>query len=193
MTAHLFRALGLALALLLAGCSSMGGIAPAPGGGSSGGARQLDYTNDNLANLIFALDLPDGVQPTAAGISFSYDANDEKAPDYLDTQLVRGDAEAAMGSLPAPAAGRSYHVFVLSDPARERIRAIQNFVRVQQKKLLPLVNIVPRLCVSGAVDKARTTYDIRVVLPGRGALVPIIAGETLAGLETRSATIPACG
>jgi hypothetical protein len=192
MTGHFLRATGLLLALILAGCSSMGGIAPA-GGGGSGGARQLDFANDNLANLIFALDLPDAVQPTAAGISFSYDANDEKAPAYLDTALVRGDAEAVMSSLPPPEAGRSYHVFVLSEAAREKLRALQNYVRVQPKRPLPLVNVIPRLCVTGQVDRARTTFSVRVVLPGRGAIAPLVAGESLASLEARSTAIPACG
>jgi hypothetical protein len=191
MTGHFLRATGLLLVLILAGCSSMGGIAPASSG-SSGAGRQIDLVEDNLANLVFALDLPDNVQPTSAGISFSYDVNDKTAPAYLDTSLARGDAEAVMGALPPPDAGRSYHVFAPSDVAKERLRSLQTFARGMAKRPSPLVNIIPRLCASGAVDRARTTVTVRVVLPGRGAITPLIANETLAALEARSGTIPAC-
>jgi hypothetical protein len=177
------------LALAIAGCSSMGGLAPAS---SSGAPRSINLVADDLSALVFALDLPDNVRPAASGPNFSYDVNDENAPPYLDTALVLGDADAVMAALPAPAAGRSYHIYVLSDPAREKIRAMQTFARNLPRAPLPTVVIVPRLCLAAPVDKASTTVTVRVVLPGRGALQPLIAAESLSALEARSATILNC-
>lgn len=176
------------LALLLAGCSSLGGLAPS----GSGAPRALDLVADDLSALVFALDLPDGVEPTDAGPSFSYDVNDPNAPPFLDAALVRADADAVMAALPPPTAGRSYHVYALSDAARERMRALQAFARGLIKAPRPTVNLVPRLCLAGKADRASTTVTVWVVLPGRGALRPLIAAESLASLEARSAAIPAC-
>jgi hypothetical protein len=177
------------LALALAGCSSLGGLSPAS---SSAAPRSLDLLADDLSVLVFALDLPDSVQPAATGPSFSYDVNDPQAPPFLDTALVLGDADAVMAALPAPAAGRSYHVYVLSDPARERMRALQAFARGRSEAPAPTVGIVPRLCLAAPIDKASATIAVRVVLPGRGALQPLIAAESLSALEARSAAIPNC-
>ena len=168
----------------------MGGIAPS--GGSAGAPRTLDFVGDNLAQLVFALDLPDGVQPTSAGISLTYDVNDPTAPAFIETSLVHADAEAVMGVLPPPQAGRNYHVFAMANAAKEKTRTLQVFARGLQKRPTPLLNIVPRLCSMGTVDKTRTTYTLRVVLPGRGPINPLISNETLAALEARSATIGPC-
>jgi hypothetical protein len=176
--------------LLLTACSSLGGLAPS--GGGSGGARPVDLVADDLANIVFALDLPQNVEPAEAGPSFAYDVNDKDAPPFLDTVLVRGDADAVMAALPAPEAGRSYHVYVLNDAAREKMRALQRFARTLPKAPMPIVNIVPRLCLAGAADKGRSSFAVRIVLPGRGALQPLIAAESLGALEARSAAIPAC-
>ena len=180
--------LAASLAMLLAACSSLGGLAPS----SSGGPRSVDLVADDLAGLVFALDLPVNVEPAAAGPDFSYNVNDPTAPPFLATVLVRADAELVMAAVPPPEAGRSYHVYVLPDAAREKMRALQAFARALPRAPMPTVSIVPRLCLAGSVDRANTTHAVRVVLPGRGALKPLIASETLASLEARSSAIPAC-
>jgi hypothetical protein len=193
MPARLLRATCVLLALALAGCSSMGGLAPAGGGAPAGGPRALDLVGDSLPDLVFALDLPDTLRPTAAGMTFSYDVNDPKAPVFLETSLVRADADAIVGVLPTPAAGRSYHVFALSQQARERLRSLQTFARGLEKRPAPLLNVVPRLCSSGALDRARSTVSVRIVLPGRGPLLPLVADEPLGQLESHSGAVAACG
>lgn len=179
--------LAAGLAIILAACSSLGGLAP-----SSSGPRSIDLVTDDLAGLVFALDLPGNVEPADAGPDFSYNVNDPKAPPFLSTVLVRADAELVMAALPPPETGRSYHVYVLPDAARERMRALQAFARTLPRAPVPTVSIVPRLCLAGNVDKANTTFAVQVVLPGRGALRPLIASESLASLEARSSAIPIC-
>jgi hypothetical protein len=166
----------------------MGGLSPAS---SSSAPRSIDLVADDLSALVFALDLPDTVRPAASGPNFSYDVNDENAPPFLDTTLVLGDADSVMAALPAPEAGRSYHVYVLSDAARERMRALQTFARGLPKTPVPTVGIVPRLCFAASPDKT-ASFSVRVVLPGRGALKPLIAAESLGALEARSTSILAC-
>ncbi|HHY48828.1 MAG TPA: hypothetical protein GYA10_03690, partial [Alphaproteobacteria bacterium] len=177
------------VAAMLAGCSSLGGIAPSSG---SGAPRDLDLVADDLSALIFALDLPESVEAAEQGPLFAYAINDKAAPPYLETTLVLADADLVMGALPPPAAGHSYRVYALGDAARQKLRALQAFARAQAKRPSVTVNIVPRLCLPAPVSKSATTYSIRVVLPGRGALRPLIADERLDALEARSAVIPPC-
>lgn len=184
--------MALLVALVLAGCSSMGGISPA-GGGNAGGARVIDTVADPLDTLVFVFDLPDAVHPTEAGATVTYNVNVEGAPAYLDTPLERADAELAMAALSPPDAGRSYHVYMLPRAAQEKLRALQAFARKLPSRPSPRFAIVPRLCLAAPADKARATVTVKAVLPGRGALAPLLVAEPLTNLELRSSPIGDCG
>ncbi len=59
-----------AVAILLAGCSSFS-VPPSTGPAS---LRALDYASDDLAGVVFAFDLPEGVQPLIGGTALSVEA-----------------------------------------------------------------------------------------------------------------------
>ena len=136
--------------------------------------------------------MPLSVQPIEPGPSLTYAVRDENAPPFLDTRLVRGDAEAAMSTLPPPAEGRLYHVYVLPDDARQKMRALQTYARRLPDTPAAAIGIVPRVCLSGPVDKATATITVHAVLPGRGTRNPLIVGEPLSALEARSSPIGPC-
>jgi hypothetical protein len=175
--AQLRHAAAPALALLLAGCSSLGGLAPQPS------APAFDLASADLALALFAVDLPASVRPAAQGPRVTYAASPG-----LDVTLVPADAEPVVAALQPPAAGRSYVVYAFAPEDQPKVRAAQS----GGARPGATFTVIPRLCVTAEARKNSDTIAVHAVLPGRQA-VQVIAAETLLSLEARAgAPLPAC-
>ena len=114
---------GLTIALLLAGCTSLSLDGAA-------GPRALDYVNDDIAGLVLAFDVPLSLEPVPEASVLSFDvttpANGER---HVRAALVRADAGEAAGGLPPPGTDRTYYLFGFSEADKAAIREAQAWAR----------------------------------------------------------------
>lgn len=184
------RIIASLLLFALAGCTSLSLDTAAK-------LRALDYLNDDIASVVLAFDLPLSVEPAIEGSVLSFDvatpANGER---HLKAALVRAEAGEIAGSLPPPAAERTYYLFGFSEADKTALREAQAWARTlpQGGGNTLAVNLVPRFCRVAAVDPAQVRVSVLVALPGATSLAPLISSERLATLLAQSGNpdLPAC-
>jgi hypothetical protein len=167
--------LAAVLTLLVAACSTVGVNSP-----SATGA--LDPVHDDVASLLIAFDLPRGLGPnSAAGQLFTFDVANGGPSEHLRATLVQADFDAVANHLPAPAEGRQYYLYQLSEPSKGQIRAAQAAAAARGITAASIqLGIVPHLCSAGPVDQNALTVSIFATLPGRTGLLPFMNQEPLA-------------
>lgn len=183
---RIVRQLGaLGLALMLAACSSV----PL---GTAQKLRGLDVVNDDIAGLLFALDLPLSLEPSSGVSTVGIDIASPSGERLIKAVLVRADADELAGTLPPPADNRVYYLFKFADTDKQAIREAQAWVRTMapgSARLSVLVN--PALCRTEAVDPARTYISALVALPGATGLAPLLANVPL-GKVKGGRDVPPC-
>lgn len=185
-----FSRIGMLSLPLLAGCTSLSLDTAAR-------LRALDYLNDDIASLVLAFDLPLAIEPVPDGSVLSFDVttpgNGER---HIKAVLARAEAGEIAGSLPPPAAERTYYLFEFSDADKAALREAQAWART-----LPptggntlAINLAPRFCRIEAVDPGQARVSVLIALPGATSLAPLINGESLANILAQSgnAELPAC-
>jgi len=187
-------ALSALLASGLAGCDTLGfgvgsPVAPAPVA-----ARALDYRIDDLASLVFAIDLPTSFRPVPSGTVVTFDATNASAAKHFKATLVLADGEAIDGALPPPAAGRTYFLLGFSDKDKAVLRAAQQWVRALPPDAAPVtaLHIAPRLCAAGQVDPAAAEVSVVPALPDGPALTPIVAEPVATLLAETGGSLQPC-
>ena len=94
----------IALTLLpLAGCDTFG-MNFGPSSPPPPVQRAIDYSNDDLSTLVFAIDAPAGLRPVPNKSIATFDATTDKAGKHVKATLVLVDGDAVEGTLPPPAA-----------------------------------------------------------------------------------------
>lgn len=177
-----FRVLvGLFFVLPLMGCSSL----------SLGTALQLqaiDYLNDDIASLIFALDLPQTVKPVPDSSYFTFEMTTAGFGERrIKAVLQRADTDDISGELPAIGNGRSFHLYKLSEDDRAKLREAQAFARDLKTKHDNVggqlsIGIVPALCSTTELKPENTRFSVQVTLPGKTRLQPLINNQKLSEL-----------
>jgi len=170
-------AMTVAVTVLLAACSTAG-INTASNG------RSLDPLRDDVASLLIAFDLPRGLGPNnAAGQLFTFDVANGGPSEHLRATLVPADFDEVSSRLPAPAEGRQYYLYQLSEQSKGQIRAAQAAAAARGITASSIqLGIVPHLCSAGPVDQNTLTVSIFATLPGRTGLLPFMNRETLASV-----------
>jgi len=165
------------LTLLLAACSTLGVNGPGANGA-------LDPVHDDVASLLIAFDLPRGLGPNnAAGQLFTFDVANGGPSEHLRATLLPADFDEVANRLPAPAEGRQYYLYQLSEQSKAQIRAAQATAAARGITAASIqLGIVPHLCSAGPVDKNALTVSIFATLPGRTGLLPFMDRETLAAV-----------
>lgn len=163
-----------ALALSLAGCSSLGGATPAARAAPNLGGI-------DMATALFAVDLPMSVE-SIDGPTIAYGT-------ALEITLERAEAERVMNVLPAPAEGRSYAIFAIAAADQAEVRAAQ--ATATSGPAAALV-VTPRLCATADTLKDRDTVTVLALVSAKRPIT-LVGPETIAELEARTATpLPAC-
>jgi hypothetical protein len=170
-------AAAIGLAMLLAGCSTVG--VPLDSGSR---LRALDPARDDIASLVFAFDLPRGIglQPDISAIEIT-------GPAQMKAMLTDADADGIGDRLPAPGQGRAYYFAGFSPADQVAIRRLQ---RTHPADLG--LSTALRFCRSGDVDPALVTISVLVVQPNGAQLAPLLDHQVLAKVAG-GATLPACG
>ena len=185
----------VAMLATLAGCDTLDFALPGAAA-SAPPQRALDYRNDDLSSLVFALDVPTSLRPVPNGTVLTFAATTSKAERHLKANLVLADGDAVDGALPPPAAGRTYYLLGFGDKDKAAFRETQQWLRTLPPDAAPVtaLNIVPRLCAMGQVDPATTKIAVLAALPGAPALLPLVASEPLATLLIDTGTsLKPCG
>lgn len=156
--------------------------------------RALDLLNDDIAELVLALDVPVALVPQPDQSRFILSAT---KPDgtLISTEvvLVRADAQEMAEHLPPPAQDRGYYLFGFADADKQRLRAAQVDLRALGANVDVALNI--SFCILAEVDPATTTFSAHIALPGADRLEPLISRETVANLlaNTGQGTLEPCG
>lgn len=173
---YLPRPLALAaivLLPLLAACSSLGLGESGSAAATLPMARAVDARTDDLAAMIFVLDVPAGVQPLPEGPAASFDAGGQGAAgQHVHAVLVLADGDAIDGQLPPPATGRTYYLFGLGDRDQTTLRAAQAWAGRQTPPPATSFSVTSRLCALRPADPT-AVVSITPVLPGRPPLLPL--------------------
>ena len=189
--------IGLLAAMLLplAGCDTFGLNfgSPAP---SAPVQRAIDYRNDDLSSMVFALDLPANLQPVPSRSVLTFDATTaENSGKHVKASLTLVDGDAASGTLPPPSAGRTYYLLGTGAKDKAALRAAQTWLKALPPDAAPVtvLQVVPRFCSSGPVDPTAAVISILPALPSGGALAPLVSTEPLSNLlDDSSGKLPAC-
>ncbi|MGV3491588.1 MAG: hypothetical protein ACO1OG_09735 [Devosia sp.] len=186
---HLGLRLGAsALALTLAACSSI-----PMGTGGSQQARGLDYLNDDVANLLVALDLPPSLEPAREGSVLTLTITAPSGNKQVAATLVASDAGELAGTLAPPSGERNYYLLGFSEPDQVAIRDAQSWAGTQPAGTATAsVAFTPRLCRNEPLDPTRTTLSALVALPGTPRLPPLISNAPLSTVLSGATDLPTC-
>ena len=182
----------LATVLPLAGCDSLGLGAATPPPPPS---RALDYRQDDLASVVFALDLPADLQPVRNASTARLDiTTPDKGNRHLKATLVLADGDSIDGELPPPAAGRTYYLLGFADRDRKAIADAQKWLAGLPPGSAPVVafGVTPKFCETAAIDPAATQISVLPALPSAGPLLPLVNAQPVTA-AINGGQVPPCG
>jgi hypothetical protein len=181
----------IATALLLAACTTLEF-------GTAAKLQALDPLNDDIAGLVFALDLPAGIEPIPDQSGFAFDVTTPgKGERHVKAMLTLTDGDTVDSALPPPRSGRTYYLVGFSDADKATLRAAQLWARgIKAAGTAPqvAVSVTPHFCVNAGVDPMKANFSVLVALPGANNLEPLISGENFTTLlqQTGAPALPAC-
>lgn len=161
--------------------------------------RALDLLNDDIAELVLALDVPVALVPQPDKSRFVLSATQDNGTlTSTEVMLVRADAQDMAERLPPPAQDRGYYLFGFADADQQRLRSMQAELRDLQASgghARVEVSLNMNFCILAEIDPATTTFSAHVALPGTDRLEPLIHGETIANLLANSGqgSLEPCG
>lgn len=175
----------LFMLLPILGCSSL----------SLGTALQLqaiDFLNDDIASLIFALDLPQSVKPAPGGSYFQFDMTTAGFGERrIKAVLQNADTDEVSGALPRIGDGRSFYLLKFSDEDRAKLREAQAFALDLKDKHDTvggqlIVAVVPVLCHTSSAEPEDVRFSVQITLPGKPSLQPLINNQKLSELMAKN-------
>lgn len=177
MRAVTSNAAALAAAVMVA--ASLGGCTTLSGG-SADAFRELDFFADDIAALVFAVDVPVTLVPLAESSTIAFAAvTPSHGERRIEATLVRADADAVAGMLPPPGRDRAYYLFEFPAPVRDELREAQQWGRALEPGFEALggvlsVTLRPTFCRSADIDASASTVSILVVTAGGDRLEPLL-------------------
>ncbi len=161
--------------------------------------RALDLINDDIAELVLALDVPVALVPQPDKSRFVLSATKADGTSIrTEVMLVRADAQEMAEHLPPPAQDRGYYLFGFADADKQRLRDTQaelRDLRASGAQASVDVSLNISFCILAEIDPAATTFSAHIALPGADRLEPLISEETIANLvaNTGQGTLEPCG
>lgn len=146
--------------------------------------QAIDYVNDDVASLLIAFDVPLTIEPVPDGSAMHFTLGGTR----LTAVLVRADLDDVAGSLPPPAAERTYYLFGFSAADQAKIRTLQQDAKVIGGGPGAItVALSPQFCRSEAIDPARTRVSVLLALPGSRRFEPLLDNAVLTDALAASA------
>ncbi len=186
-------AFAVLVALDLSACTTLtGGGAPA--------LRKLDFFADDIAALVFAVDVPVSLVPLAEASAITFAAvTPDDGERRIEASLVRADADTVAGLLPPPGRERAYYLFAFPPAARQALREAQQWMRELDPGFDAVggtltVGVRPAFCRVGDSDAAASEVSVLIVTAGADRLEPLLDRVPLAQLLEAGelADLPRC-
>lgn len=182
------KALALVAVVTLAACSTLSIDTAAR-------LRALDLRNDDIADLVLALDVPVALvpEPDQSRVVLSATKSDGSVIS-TEIMLVRADAQDMAEHLPPPAQDRGYYLFGFAEADKQKLRDTQAEIRNAQARN-PEVKLKLGFCVLTQINPDTTSFSAHVALPGADRLEPLISRESIAQLlaSTGQSELSPCG
>ena len=178
---RILEVIAMAMLLPLVGCDTFGLGASAPPPAVA--ARPLDPKTDAVPDLIFAFNLPEGVQPLETGMIAHFDVTSAgKGSRHVKAALALADGEDVDDGLSPPPPGHTYYLFGFGDKDKAALGAAQQWLQALPPAAAPVATLTvdPRLCQIANVDPAVASFSVEIALPAGPPLTPLIAATTLA-------------
>lgn len=185
---NLIRTLALSALVAIAACSTLSV-------GTVARLRALDLINDDIAELVVALDVPVALVPRPDNSRFVLSATtSDGATLGTEVALIRADAQEMAEHLPPPAMDRGYYLFGFADADKQKLRAAQAEIRAANAGPAE-VKLNLSFCLLAEIDPTTTMFSAFIALPGAEGLDPLINRETIASLlaSTGQSDLEACG
>lgn len=160
--------------------------------------QSVDIFSDDIAQMRFAIDAPLAVLPRDEGIQFQLDATTTSLGErHIVAILERGDDILAFPGLKPPANNRTYHLFSISAPDREKIREFQAWI-----KEITAANdnvggeltmqMEMKFCRVGDIDVSDMRVSVHVSIPGQENLRPLLSDAKFSDIGGSVDTMPFC-
>lgn len=169
---NLFRLLAVAALVSIAACStlSVGTVAQ---------LRALDLVNDDIAQLVVALDVPVALVAQPDSSRFVLTATSADGTQIgTEVNLIRADAQDMAEHLPPPAQDRGYYLFGFADADKQKLRATQAEIRAAGATGAT-VKLDLSFCVVAEIDPDATTFSAHIALPGAERLEPLVDRQSV--------------
>ncbi len=190
------RGLVVATVSALGGCTTLGMVLNLP---ASPAGRPIDYLGDDVARLVFAIDVPRSLQLVEQASIFSLDLTTSRGARHIKARLVLADGDQIDENLPAPADGRTYYLLGFSESDQAAIRDAQAWAKAQgaeqQGIEVPrIISVVmPKFCAISPIDPQSTKISVLAELPDGPPLLPLAAQQPLSMVPgLGDAPLPAC-
>ena len=172
------------IALMVLGLSGCTGL----NFGTANALQSLDFLNDDIAEMTFAVDAPVQILPQDEGVLFEMDVvTAQNGERHIRAVLVRGDFSEAVSQLKPPLSGRAYHLFAFGETDKEAIGELQAWARELQREQGQVggeltVKITPSFCRTSSADASDLRVSVLVSLPGKPGLNPLLSNVKLSDL-----------
>ena len=172
MSTHRRLALAALVLLPLAACDSFG--LAGPQSPPAPAARAIDYRADDLAGMIFAINLPAGVQVLPKSSTARFDAGAGGAAGrHVKATFTLADGGDIDGQLPPPAAGRTYYLLGFGARDKTALRAAQAWLGEQNPPPVVSFTVTPGLCMTSPPGPG-ATGSVIPVSPGKSPFLPLV-------------------
>jgi hypothetical protein len=177
----------------LAGCASLN----LP---TASALRSLDFLNDDVAELVLALDLPSSLVPVPGQTVLTFLARTPADGERrVEAVLVTADTDAIADSLPPPARDRAYYVLGFSQADQKALREAQQWGRDLDPGFAAVggtisVTVRPSLCARTDMNPSLTMVSVLIALPGGDRLQPLISNAALSDVLAGAGAppVPSC-
>jgi len=179
--------------LVLAACSSLSI-------GTALKLQKLDVINDNVAQMVFAIETPDTIRPIVGKSGFLIDATTkELGGRNIEAILVNVEDFSKISSLPPLKKNRRYHLLEISEKGQTEIVDFQNWVKELKKQHAKLggelsIGVKTEFCSEGATDISKERVSVFISLPDEAELSPLITNMKISEISKgkQKLEIPPC-
>ncbi len=161
--------------------------------------QKIDWLNDDVAKMTFALDLPISLKPMKNEIALVINATTSKFGERNIEAILEETADLSkVANLPQLAKGRVYYLFSIAKNGQEEIEEFQQWAKGLKKQHGDIggelgIGIKAEFCRTQDFEVKKEKFSMFISLPSKVELSPLISGMKISDATKGQATdIPVC-